>query len=243
MKKMISLIVFISVGISNFCFSQEMIFEKKQNSKNMRQSFHLDPSITEVHQWAIDYADVNQEKIVNWRKSAQKKAWFPKVTVGVDGDKNRTVSDSIWGSYSSGGQHYLGPDDKSFDSNFAWDASVTWDFADLVWSSDQTSIDVRSRSMVKLREDILEQVTEFYFERRRLQMAILEESSSDAQILSSTSDLQNGEAAYEERSEAENSFGLGVVKQRQLRIDELTALIDALTDGKFSKQVNQYSAQ
>ncbi len=203
------LFLFVVIGIPGLCFSAEAI-EGNITEKVIQKVFQQGPSIREVHQWAIDYAEVNQEKIVNWRKLAKKRAWIPKVTLGVDGDKKRTVSDSVWGSYSSGGQHYLGPDDKSFNSNFSWDASVTWDFADLVWSSDQTSIDVRSRSMVKLREDILEQVTEFYFERRRLQMQALAGSSEDTQI----------------------------IIQRRLRVDELTALIDALTDGKFSEQVN-----
>ena len=81
---------------------------------------------------------------------------------------------------------------------------MSWDLADLVWSSDQTSIDSRSKLMVELREDILAQVTRLYFERRRLQMDLAAGSAVD------TVDMR-------------------------LRIDELTALLDAYTGGKFSK--------
>ena len=127
----------------------------------------------------------------------------------MDGDQNRTVSDSIYGSYTSGGQHYLAPDDKTFYSNFGWGVSLSWDLADIVWSTDQTSIDSRSKLMVELREDILDQVTRLYFERRRVQV----------DLLAAVSLMPDPRWAMD----------------KQLRVDELTAMIDALTDGEFTK--------
>ena len=180
------------------------------------------PSIQETQKWAIAYADVSKNKIEQWKKLAKRKAWIPKVSIGADGDKNRKVSDSVWGSYSSGGQEYLGTDDKSFDSNFSWDVSLSWDLSDLVWSTDQTTIDVRSRSMVQLREDILKQVTSLYFERLRIQLSIESELAANKSI----------------HSQTEKVFVLNAVVQKKIRIEEITALIDSYTDGQFSKHIN-----
>ncbi len=177
--------------------------------EDIKDYFNYEPDINKVQELAIEYAEVSPDKIRQWRRKARKKAWLPKVTVSVDGDKNKTVSDSIWGSYTSGGQSYVGPDDKTFYNNFGWDVSLSWDLSDVVWNEDQTSIDTRSKLMVQLREDILDRVTRLYFERRRIQIELLVNRSMD------------------EKTRLD----------KQLRIEELTAMIDALTGGEFSRWV------
>jgi len=175
-----------------------------------KRYFAAEPSIAEVQKMSIHYAEVSPEKIANWRRQAQKRAWLPDLSMGVDGDKNRTIGDSVWGTSSSGGHHYVGPDDKTFYDNFGWGVSMSWDLGDLVWSSDQTSIDSRSKLMVELREDILNEVTRLYFERRRLQLQMLGVSGEQPDKM-----------------------------QNELRIEELTALIDAFTGGGFSQSIDK----
>jgi len=177
--------------------------------REILNNFSNEPSIRDVQKIAIDYAEVHPSKIRDWRAAAQKRAWLPSLSIGVDGDKNLTLGDSVWGSYSSGGQLFIGPDDKTFYNNFSWDVSLSWDLADLIWSSDQTSIDSRSKLMVELREDILDQVTRLYFERRRLQVELAALQNPDAQT----------------------------ILDKNMRIDELTALIDGLTGGEFSRRI------
>ena len=92
-----------------------------------------------------------------------------------------------------------------------FDVSLSWDFSDLVWSTDQTTIDSRAKLMVELREDILDQITRLYFERRRLQIELASHSYDDPLM----------------------------EVDKQLRIEELTALIDAFTGSEFSKGIEQ----
>ena len=184
--------------------------EAKKNQVAQTQ-FPDEPTIHQVHDWTIEYGEVHPDKIKEWRRLAQKRAWVPQLDIGVDGSNGRTIADSIYGTTSSGGSHHIGPDDKSFDQDFGWDVTLSWDLADLIYSSDQTTIDSRSKLMVELREDLLDQVTRLYFERRRLQFELARAASADAQW----------------------QF------DQQMRIDELTALIDAMTGGKFSKGLNQ----
>ncbi|MBZ0165180.1 MAG: hypothetical protein K8I00_00135, partial [Candidatus Omnitrophica bacterium] len=170
--------------------------------------FDSEPGIAEIHRWAIAYADVHPDKILTWRRQARARAWIPQLDIGIDGGRGWSRSDSLWGSSSSGGTHYIGPDDKSASRDMNWDVSLSWDLADVIWSTDQTTIDSRAKLMVELREDILNQVTRLYFERRRLQI----------ELLSTITD-----------------FSTAV--DHQLRIEELTALLDGLTGGVFSRQV------
>jgi len=63
--------------------------------------------------------------------------------------------------------------------------------------------------MVELRDDILDDVTRTYFERRRLQVTLLANPPNDPQRL----------------------------LEQELRVQELTALIDGLTGGFFSQHL------
>lgn len=160
-----------------------------------------EPLIQEVQQAAIRYAEVMPEKIQGWRAGAVWRNWFPKFTLSLDQDKDTTIASSTSAGKTS---FSVGPEDKSVSLGF----NFTWDFANFVWNPDQTSIDVRSRLMVQLRQDVLEEVTRLYFERRRL-----------------LSEFQRNPAA-DELLQAE----------RSLRVEELTAQLDALTGSWFSKQ-------
>ncbi|MCD4781008.1 MAG: hypothetical protein K8S27_10740 [Candidatus Omnitrophica bacterium] len=184
-------------------------FRDKQIFHNqfLQDQWSQEPSISTVQHWAIRYADVHPDKIQEWKKKALRQAWLPNLSIGVDVDKNRTMSDSIWGSYSGGGQHYLGPDDKTFYNNLGFGLNVSWDLGDVVWSTDLTTIDSRAKINVELREDILNQVTRLYFERRRVQLELLKED------------------VYEFYGEDD----------KELRLAEITALLDAYTGGQFTQ--------
>lgn len=56
--------------------------------------------------------------------------------------------------------------------NIDWGVTLSWNLGELIWNDDQTSIDVRSRLMVELRDDILDEITKLYFERLRVKMEL-----------------------------------------------------------------------
>jgi len=196
------------------------------NNRNDLLSFYGkgEPTINEIQEKAIKYAEVEPEKISRWRKQAAKRAILPKVTVSMDTDRNRTVSNSIWGTYGSyntsgnvvtaPGRYYVGPDDETRYNNNNWGVSLAWELGDLIWSDDQTNIDVRSRLMVQLRDDILDEVTKVYFERLRVKI-----------------ELDN--LSIEERNKR---------AEKELRLEELTASLDGLTGGYFSSAKKRLSS-
>ena len=160
-----------------------------------------EPTISEIQHAAIQYAEVSPEKIKWMRSAAMNKAWLPDVSLGLDGDVYRTI-DLDRGGTTAPDFYIEGPKDK----NWGWNVDVSWDLGELIWNSAQTSIDVRSKLMVQLRNDILDQVTKLYFERRRLQ----------SEIANASQDSSNDRAL------------------KELRLQELTANIDGLTGGYLS---------
>ncbi len=97
------------------------------------------------------------------------------------------------------------------DRDESWDMDVKWELSDLIWNSAQTSIDSRDKLMVELRDDILSQVTRLYFERRRAQAEFVLKAPQNP--------LDRFHAL--------------------LRIDELTANLDSLTNGFLSRKLKE----
>lgn len=165
--------------------------------------FRDEPKICDVQKAAIEYAEVGSEKIARWRRRAAKKAFLPKLSAGV----NRDTSD-LW-HWESGSTTKTGDDilTRGRDTT-GWDLSLNWDLGEIIWNDAQTAIDVRSKLMVELRDNILDEVTKLYFERIRVKM-----------------ELNN--LSIEDRK---RRF------EKEIRLRELAASLDALTGGYFSRK-------
>lgn len=174
----------------------------------LQEYLRYEPKIRDIQQAAIRYAEVSPEKISQWRKGAAKKALLPQISVGID----RNSSD-LW--HWEGGSTTKTDDDvlRRGKDTVDWDVSLSWDLADMIWNDAQTSIDVRSKLMVELRDDILDQVNKLYFERLRVK-----------------SELDN--LAIEDRNKRFD---------KQLKLEELTASLDSLTAGYYSEQLHKLS--
>jgi hypothetical protein len=139
-----------------------------------------------------------------WRRQAARRAFLPKISTSV----SRDTSD-LW-HWETGSSTRAGDDALVRGKEvIGWDITLSWDLTELIWNNDQTSIDVRSRLMVQLRDDILDEVNKLYFERLRLKL-----------------ELDN--LAIEEKKK---------MMEKELRIQELTASLDGLTGGYFSQTI------
>lgn len=161
------------------------------------------PSIASVQKAAIAYADADIGKIHQWRRQARNKAFLPSVDFGF----NKDTSD-LW--HWEGGSTTREYDDilRKGKDVYEWDVSLKWDFADLVWNNEQTSIDTRSRLLVQLRGDIIDEVTKLYFEYVRVRLEMDSLTLMDKKKIA----------------------------EKEIRLQELAAQLDGLTDGFFTRR-------
>jgi ligand-binding sensor domain-containing protein len=172
--------------------------------------FAAEPSIAAVQAAAVRYAEVHPDKIAGWRRAAARRALLPTFSIDADLDEDRNV-DVDRGGTNDPDRFIIGPEEESL----GWSVGVSWNLGDLIWNDDQTSIDSRSKLMAELREDILNQVTHLYYERRRLQAEM---------ALSPPADL-------------------AVQIEKDLRLQELSAQLDALTGGFLTGELSdEYGA-
>lgn len=148
-----------------------------KESPGVLERFSTEPTIREVQDAAVRYAEVHPDKIAAWRSAAMKKAWLPTLSVDSDLSRDQNV-DLDRGGTNDPDRFITGPVEESRD----WSVGLSWDLGELVWNGDQTSIDTRSKLMVELRDDILSEVTHLYFERRRLQVQIALNSDADPAV-------------------------------------------------------------
>lgn len=180
--------------------------KQKQDQKNnyadfIKRQIETEPGIQQIQEVAVEYAEVSPYKIEWMREAAKNKAWLPKLTMGFDYDSDNNISIDRGGTKDTD-VFIIGPDNESWE----WGISASWDLGELIWNDDQANIDVRSKLMVQLRDDILTEVINLYFERRRLQLDIIN-----------------------------NKYSENIIKAKLLRLQELTARIDALTGGFLSR--------
>ncbi len=177
-------------------------------AREILNNFVHEPTIEQVQHTAMRYGEVEPEKIARWRQQAAIQALLPKLSFDV-AQKHDTYVTSMGSTTNPTFDRILTATDPSH--NFG--VSIDWDLGELIWNNDQTSIDTRSRLTTQLRQDILDEITRTYFERRRLQVELLTEPPADhhAQL------------------------------EQELRVQELTAIIDGLTGGWFSKEIEMAS--
>lgn len=185
-------------------YIQDQYIDVEKGLKTLKIIFDGEPTFRELQQAALRFAEVSPDKITNWRREARMRALLPKVSFGLDNDSSTTAE-----IYTSATKEYVitGPDDISK----GFDVSVSWELGDLIWSDDQTNIDVRSRLTTQLRNDILDDLRRAYYERKRLRFELIQSPPQDLK----------------------SRF------ERELRIQELTQAIDDLTGNYLSEHTRK----
>jgi len=181
--------------------------------------FKSEPTVNQVQMWAADYANISPERVKRWLSQSSTFAALPEVQLTY----------YVRDDYDQGFEYFdeNGLDPRSPDSNPAaviqdadsgrqteYRVRLTFDLDKLIMSSERIRVINEYQDIVKLRDQVLGEVTRLYFERRRLQA---------------------------ERLLAPKSDPLALVKE-ELRLMELTANIDALTGGAFSAGVARGNA-
>ncbi len=195
--------------------------EPQMTLEEVFQHFEGEPGIDEVHRAVLRYADIDPSRIRRWYRNSKNKALLPrfKFTLDRDTEMDRSYQRRTNISISSStGNVVIGPDDitKREDTDDDWELQFqfTWDLDDFVFNSDMLRVANESEDLVELREDILEEVTKLYFDRKRILIDV----------------IMNPGARLEVRI------------KNELKIEELTAALDGYTGGWFSQRIQKSAA-
>lgn len=164
--------------------------------------FAAEPSVREVQEVAMRYALVSDDTLNKYQKDAVLTNLFPRTrfryhkdtdgnqTVGVDptGQRNVSLVDNL---------------------NNQYDVEVEWRFDQMLMGPTRVQAIRETSRLIQLRGDVLDEVTKIYFDRRRLQVELLQNPPSDPKARTA----------------------------KDLRLEELTANLDGLTGGWFNARL------
>ncbi len=149
--------------------------------------FATEFSLHQLEKAALTYAGIDPQEVRSWKSHAKWAAALPKVLVGYDqkssAEINNTIQDSI--SVSSAGVT-VGPPDSSLDQNNdfnrGFEVRATWDLGELVFNRDNLSISSESRSRTIVRNQVLDELHQAWFERKRLLLNMSDSPSPTAKL-------------------------------------------------------------
>jgi hypothetical protein len=166
--------------------------------------FSTEPDVRQAQAMAMAYTNTNPELVEGWLRASRSAYMLPKLNLQYEKELDTFSDFEYIATDSSEPEPQL--DESRSENDDKYVVKLEWRLDKLVMSSEQIRVINESQDIVKLRDKVLDEVTRLYFDRRRLQVDLL---------LSPPSDL---------RAQLEN----------ELRLQELTANLDALTGGAFT---------
>ena len=170
--------------------------------------FDNEPTVRQVQAIAEDYTYTNRSQVESWLNASEQAAMLPELQFRYY--YYDRLNEGYEYGLDSNGIPIANADDADTDRDHVYQVTLKWRLDELIMSSERIRVISESQDVVKLRDKVLRQITQTYFDRRRLQVDLL---------LSPPADL---------RAQVED----------EIRLMELTAELDALTGGGFSRALN-----
>lgn len=179
----------------------------KVEGRRLLDRFASEPTVNQVQQAALSYYALHPEELGKLRSRAGWSHLLPAVRVEVTKELDDESRSLVRFDDLEEADDISAQEKREDDLELM--ARADWELNELVYSPDELSVLRENRLSAKERQKLLNLVTRVYFERRRAQIDLMTSPPSDPKA----------------RALAE------------LKIAELTAELDALTGGAFSRMV------
>jgi len=131
-----------------------------------------DDEVARLHRRALRRFGMGAGELRALRRRALRRGWWPQLDLRVGYGGDRARSRDFDQSFVSGATRSL--HDRDRERGDDWDASLSlrWDLADGVFDPEASDWLREERQWIGLRDDVLDEVDQLYFERERLWAAI-----------------------------------------------------------------------
>jgi hypothetical protein len=170
-----------------------------QSGVEVLRQFAGEPGVRELQRAAARLAAVEPERVRSWLRRARVAALLP----GFRARVGRGIGGVAYTRGADGLDHF-----STVESD-AWrfELEASWALDRLVFDPDEMRISREAQRVAARREQLLTEIAQLYYTRRRLQVDQLLDSGGRAEL----------------------------ILDRQLAIEELTAVLDGLTDGALTR--------
>jgi hypothetical protein len=167
-----------------------------------------EPDVHSVHRAALRYLSLEPERIAALRRGVSRRGWLPILSLRATHDRNRSHRWDYDQAFVSGAMRHFYDSDDADDRDLELQLVASWDLGEIAYHPEAIDVSREAREVIELRDDVLDEITQLYFERRR--------------AISAFALQPDAPAAAEHR----------------LRAAQLAADIDAWTGGWFGRQLS-----
>jgi hypothetical protein len=167
-----------------------------------------EPDVQRVQAVALRHLSLEPERFTRLSRRLEHRAWLPELDLDGGYAHDDTQRRDYDEAFLSGAMRHLRDRDRSSRSDWDVSATLRWDFRDLLYPADAVDLSREVRQVIALRDDVLDEIAQIYYERLALRARVVAADFED------------------EASRA----------RAELRIAELTAGLDGWTGGWFSAQ-------
>jgi hypothetical protein len=166
-----------------------------------------EPDVHSVHRAALRYLNLDPSRIAAMRRGVSRRGWFPILAFRATRDRDRRHRSDYDEAFISGEMRRFNDRDHDDSRDLELQLTVSWDFGDTVYHPESIDVSREAREVIELRDDVLDEITQLYFERRRVLAVVASQPDSPA------------------------------ASELQLRAVQLAAGIDAWTGGWYARQL------
>jgi len=165
-----------------------------------------DPPIQEVQRAALRYLHLSGDPAAAMRRGVRLRGLLPLVTLEGRKGHGGDTRDQYDEAFVSGGYRKLYDRDQLDTHDRDVQLRFAWDLGDTLYNPEQIDVSTEARRLIELRDDVLDELDQLYFDRRR------------ALAAAAAAPTDSPDAARE-----------------RLRAEELASGLDAWTDGWFGR--------
>ena len=173
-----------------------------------------EPSLRQVQIQVLMYTGLRPDYFKRLRSGLSRRGWWPRLELDAAVGYDRSRREDEDQSFTYGELRDLRDRGRVSSRDFEAVLSLSWDLGEIAYPSDVTELSREARQRVSLRDNVLDEVNQLYFDRERARQALLR---------------------FVDRSDPE-------AVALRIRIDELAAGLDAWTGGWFSERVRASEA-
>jgi hypothetical protein len=170
-----------------------------------------EPEIRAVHRAAIAYLGLGGRGIRELAEGVRRRGWLPSVSLHAGYQRDRDQGADLDESFTSGELRELHDRDWARGREVDVGVIATWELADLAYHPESIDVAKEARERIELRDDVLDELNQLYFERRRVLLELAQEPDADSPVAA----------------------------RLRLRAAELAAGIDGWTGGWFTRRLRE----
>jgi hypothetical protein len=125
------------------------------------------PDVAELQRAVLVRQDLDGDHLARMRHGVERRGWLPeaqlRASYGSDTD-DTSQSDQ---TFVSGDTRHLFDHDLKQSRGHEFTFTLTWDLGDIAYHPEQVDVSVEGRQLVQLRDDVLDEVNQLYFDRLR----------------------------------------------------------------------------